>query len=503
MQGVLTDRWLLAILGVHLLLAYLLFNPLPFTGGDNAHYMLLAESLTSGQGYRDIHVVSTPLHAKYPPAYPAVLAVVRLLGGGLIAFKLLSVAFTTASLVFLFLLAQQRLGTLSARVVTGLMAVNPLLLEYSHWVLSEAPFICLVLACLWALESEDDGGARSWLALLLAVLAFYTRMTGAVLLLAVIAFHAFGRRWIEVRRAALVTVLAVGAWAAWGARAVSAGGAGYGSDFLRLDPYRPELGDIGIMGLFARVLVNAWEYAAAVVPAALGSPGGFGIALSLIILVLALVSWRRGLRRAATIELFLLFYVALILVWPPVWADGRFLLPALPLIILLAADGYENTPWMQAKLEAAPGHFLIFVTLLVLFSGPILLERISLTGACRGEMRRGDELACYDPVWRAFAVSARWVDANTPHDVVIVNRKPRMFYLFADRKTAPFPLLATDMEKFEAFDRAGADYVVVSATIPASDRYVVPLILANPDRFERLFVTGEEPITAHVLRYVP
>ena len=78
-----------------------------------------------------------------------------------------------------------------------------------------------------------------------------------------------------------------------------------------------------------------------------------------------------------------------------------------------------------------------------------------------------------------------------------------MFYHFSERRTAPFPLLATDAAKFEAFDRAGADYVVVSATIPASDEYVVPLILANPDRFERLFETGESPITAHVLRYLP
>lgn len=497
-----TDRWLLAILGAHLLLVYLLFNPLPFTGGDNAHYMLLAESLTSGQGYRDIHVVGTPLHAKYPPAYPAVLAVVGLFGGGLIAFKLLSVAFTAASLVFLFLIARRLLGRVSALVVTGVMAVNPLLLDYSHWVLSEAPFVCLVLASLWALESGGDEKPRPWLALVLAALAFYTRMTGIVLLLAIIAFHAFGRRWKEVRHAALVTVLAAGAWAAWGIRAVAAGGAGYGSDFFRLDPYRPELGDIGIVGLFIRVLVNAWEYATSVLPTALGSSGDFdfNVFWSIMVLVFALMSWWRGIRRHGAIELFVLLYVALMLVWPPVWADGRFLLPALPLIIVLAADGFENPLWVKNR---SLDPFYVLGATILLLAILALPSRISTTSSCRAEMRRGDELACYDPVWRAFAVSAHWVRDNTSPDAVVVNRKPRMFFLFSDRKTAPFPLLATEAEKFAAFDQAGADYVVVSATIPEADQYVVPLILANPERFERLFDTGEAPITAHVLRYAP
>jgi 4-amino-4-deoxy-L-arabinose transferase-like glycosyltransferase len=490
----LPDRWLLVILGAHLLLAYLLFNPLPFTGGDNAHYMLLAESLGSGEAYRDLHLVGTPVHARYPPAYPAVLALVGVFGGGLITFKLLSVVFTTAALGFLFLLARRRLGRESALAVTAVMALNPLLLDYSHWVLSEAPFVCLTLAGLWALESVDDDNPRLWLALLAAALAFYTRTTGAVLLLTVLGFHALGLRWAHAGRGLAVTVVAVGAWVAWVARAVSGGATGYGSDFLRLDPYRPELGDIGIGGLLARILVNAREYASSELPQALGGGGWAPLAIVVAfgVLGLAIVAWWRGVRKAGAVELFVVLYAGLMLVWPPVWSDGRFLLPLLPLIVLLA---FQTVPRGRGS--------AILAAVLLLLVIPALLPRISTTQSCRREMRQGDELACYDPVWRAFAVSARWVRSNTPDDAVIVNRKPRMFYLFANRRTAPFPLLATDAEKLAAFDRAGADYVVVSATIPGSDQYVVPLILSNPSHFERLFDTGEEPLTAHVLRYIP
>lgn len=503
------DAWLLGILATHVVLAFLLFNPQPFTGGDNAHYMILAESIGTGQGYRDLHIVGAPLHARYPPVYPATLAVVRALGGGLTAFKTLSVAFTTGSLVFLFLIGRRRLGRQFALLLTGVVAVNPVLLQYSHWVLSEAPFILLVLVALWAIEREDD--ARRWVGVALAagVLAYLTRTAGFALLLALLVSLGWRRRWKRVGVVGLVTAAATGAWWRWTAHAVASGAQGYGTDFLRLNPYAADQGFAGPGDLLVRALTNAWTYATSVLPETLGGdvPGvasavnAFSTIAALLVLGLALLAWWRGVRRARVPELFALFYTGLILVWPTLWTDERLLLPLLPVLLLLSAEGIFHA-FALAGRKSPAWALPLFAACLMLLTVPVNLQRITATGACRGEVRRGDELACYNPLWRNFVESARWVREETAADAVVVSRKPRMFFYFARRRTAPFPLLGEDTDKLNAFEAAGADYVVISATTAGSDIFLVPLILRNPDRFRPLYETGAEPFTAHVLRFV-
>ncbi|MFB6239956.1 MAG: hypothetical protein ABEJ46_00005, partial [Gemmatimonadota bacterium] len=67
--------WAAVAVGLHVLLGLLLYDPTLFTGGDNAGYMILADALRSGRGYLHLHLPDTPLHTKYPPGYPAALAV--------------------------------------------------------------------------------------------------------------------------------------------------------------------------------------------------------------------------------------------------------------------------------------------------------------------------------------------------------------------------------------------------------------------------------------------
>ena len=65
-------RWLLAAL--HLLLAWLFFEPQMHNGGDNSAYLALARSLVDGTGYREIYDPAMPLHTQYPPVFPLLLA---------------------------------------------------------------------------------------------------------------------------------------------------------------------------------------------------------------------------------------------------------------------------------------------------------------------------------------------------------------------------------------------------------------------------------------------
>ena len=69
------------LVAIHVLLAVLVFEPTLFPGADAGHYMVLGESLRNGLGFRDIQLPGSPLHAKFPPGYPLILAVAGWFGG--------------------------------------------------------------------------------------------------------------------------------------------------------------------------------------------------------------------------------------------------------------------------------------------------------------------------------------------------------------------------------------------------------------------------------------
>jgi hypothetical protein len=494
---------------LHVALAILLFDPKPFVGGDNAGYMILAESIETGQGYRDIHIPGAPRHGQYPPVYPTVLAIAAALGGGLITFKILSTVFTSTALVFLFLLARRRLSTEGALAVVAPFAASSVLLYYSHWVLSEALFVLLTLIALWAAERLLDG--RRWLALSLgfALLAYLTRSAGLPLVLALLVVLASRRKWRELAAAGGAALSVMVAWWAWGRMAAGEGAQDYSSNFLLLDPYDPELGMIGPGGLLARVIYNTRLYAIEVLPESLvgATPGLLTLMLafvaSLLLIALALVAWVRGIRGQRALELFVFLYVTLIVLWPEAWTDRRFLLPLLPVVFVLGASGLQ---WCLdfLRVRRTAWSLPVFGAILVLLAVPGLVVSIGFNQRCMRIYRQGDEFACYPGPWRAFAEVAEWVRENIPEDAIVVGRKPRLVYIFSGRRGDVYPFTTQDDEMLAFFDEVQADYVLVVPVSRTTYQYVLPVILSVPERFEVVYeIDDGRTIPSYVLKYYP
>ncbi len=504
-------RWVpWAVLGglvaIHLVLAALLFDPKPFVGGDNAAYMILAESLESGQGYRNIHLPGSPRHAQYPPVYPVILTAARAFGGGLITFKVISLLLTSASLIFIYLLARGRLGWMAGLAVTAPIAFNPVLLYYSHWVLSEAPFVLLTLAALWASDRMLD--SRRWLlvALCAALLAYLTRAAGLPMVVALLAALAWRRRWQQLAIVGGGAALVVGGWWVWGRAVATESAEVYSNNFLLIDPYRPELGYAGPGELVARFVNNVRLYTVEVLPESLAgaAPAG-GVSLpallaGLVIVGLVLIALLRGIRRMQAVELFTGLYLALIFLWPQVWTDRRFLLPLLPVLILHAVAGLVwcfDFVRVKRPVWALPAA----AALLVLLTIPDHVRSIRFNQRCQKFYRQGDRLACYPPPWRAFVQAAEWVKANTLEDAIVISRKPRLFYYFGRRRGDVYPFTSDEDVMLSFLDDIDADYVVVAALSATTFRYLVPVINNHRDAFPIVHQVGEGSSAAYVLSY--
>ncbi|WP_419948681.1 hypothetical protein [Candidatus Palauibacter sp.] len=480
---------------LHLLLGLLVFEPTLFPGGDNAGYLILGDALRSGEGYRDLHLPGTPLHARYPPLLPSLLAGLGWIGGvGVAKVVMLLLTATTVWVTAHF--GRRWVGAGPALGAAGLLAVNPTLLEYGHYILSEAPFALCVVAALWFSGRKDHGGAV--VAMVAAVAAFATRTSGMTLLAALpLAWLLQGHR----RRAIWAGVAAFGALGAWALyqRVAAASEPGYLAVLLLLDPYTPEAGSVGFGGLFARAAENSWAYVSRVVPETLLGPGGGagsgGIALGFVVTAAALAGWViRSRARLAAPEVFAVLYAGLIAVWPSVWTDRRFLLPLMPVVLLLALAAAWQLPapagrWLR---WAAPAVIGAFGLAWVANTGP---DRI----ACVASYRAGDP--CDPPANESLYAAARWARDNTPPEAVIANRKPRLFFWYSRRRGDLYAFSSDPAVVMQGLEAMEADYVVVDQVSGTTQRYLVPAIRAHEDRFEAVYVGGEPP--SAIFRLLP
>ena len=140
-------KWLLA----YVVISVALFSPQLFSGGDNCRYMILAESLATGRGYRDLHLVGEPWHRVFPPGMALLLLPSYLLfGRSLIAMKVVILITGLIGFVYYIRLTSILVPPL-CKYTWALFLSVPCLILYNHWVLSEIPFLAVSMASIYYL----------------------------------------------------------------------------------------------------------------------------------------------------------------------------------------------------------------------------------------------------------------------------------------------------------------------------------------------------------------
>ena len=492
---------------VHLGLAFTSTLPSVHTGGDNAAYISLAHSLARDGTFSEVWHPGAPPHSRYPPLYPAVLALLILLGAKTWGvFKAVSLLFTGLSTAFCFLWVRKLHGARSAVVLALLFGVAPAVLISAQWILSDPLFLALTLGCLWLLTpkpraSGEPAGAKDLprlpsnmeiaAGLVLAAGAYFTRLAGLPLIAAVALWLVLRRRWRST--AVLAGVFAVPALL-WRLRS----GGDYVSVFWMINPYAPDLGRAGPRELVQRVGENLWSYMGGHIPTGLtGLEGFWAAALGVVLVGLAVVGWFRRVRTGPGVaEIFCLLYTGLILAWPAVWSGDRFALPLLPLILLYAgqssaslAGRLSGAARSSSGLAARPWPWLaraVAVAVAAVFLVPAGIswsERAGTAAECGSRVAMAGPMGCYGMSVREFHSMARWAGEQLPEGAVVFSRKPRLFHAFSGRPSVTYPFTTDGRSLLVQADSLGVGYLVRSNWGTAGPLYVDPVIAANPDRF--------------------
>lgn len=469
---------------VSTLFVVLAFSPVPHTGGDNSGYVSLAHGLLDGRGYTDVFDPAGLPHTKYPPLFPMLLAMMIAAGARTwTALKLSAAVPTIAAALFSLWWARKRVGELPALGAALLVGASSGFVYYSHWVLSDPLFVACTLGALFAFGQSTGDDERRWLTLglVLAGLAYFTRSAGLPLVVAALGWLALRRRWRALAAAGAGLGLPMLAWAL---RARGEGVAQYGTEFWMVDPYQPELGRIGVGGLFSRAFENGSAYLTQHVPA--GVVGADGPALGLIgalLTLAALVGWALHAREEQGVaEIFFPMYIGLILLWPAVWGGDRFALPLFPLLFVYGIAAIQRlegrVPFGALRAAGAVAFLTLFLP-----AAATTFETREQTRLCAAHAAENGPWSCYGPRFESFVQAAAWSGVALPEGAAVLSRKPRHFYVHGGVPSRAFAFTEDPAQHLALADELGARYVLLDQWDGLAGRYVGGAVQRHPTAF--------------------
>jgi hypothetical protein len=411
---------------------------------DDGLYWVTAKSIAEGSGYRIVSLPGEPHQTKYPPVFPALLALAWRLTPSFPANLSTAVWITWLPLPLIVLLSNALLARWGTGAGTRLavcvaLALNPYLAFFAIVLMSELWATCFLLAAMLLLESDSAGRWRPPLAGLLCAAAYLTKTVLAPLLVAAPLILL----WRRQRRAAAVfaacSVPPALLWHAWAAahRAPA-------PDWTWLF-YLDYLGfwarDIPPALLPTVIYRNLGElftgggklllFQFSVLPT-----GDYLQRLVMLAAVVGVVRWTRRLRRPLY-PLFTAGLFALLLVWdfPP---GERFLICVLPLLLLGLWTELSHLTAIARAVWTRPerSQKTAAVVAAILLSGFGVLFAASNTTALWSYLpeltrHRREEARLRQPLYD-------WIARNTPGGALFFAEHDTTLYLHTGRRATTF-----------------------------------------------------------------
>ena len=443
---------------------------------DDAHYVILGQSLAQGDGYRYLNLPGAPVATHFPPGYPAVLAVLWLISpefpGNIALFKMTN-ALLLGVVALATFWASRRL--LSARwpvalLVAAASTVTIPALVLSSAVMSEVLFLALLIPLLVVAESaiERDGPGRAAALGAAAGILFLVRSHAIVLIVALALGYASRRRYREAAVAVVVAVLAVSPWLLWVRHydplvpdALRGQYGSYGSwlaEGLRQ-------GGAGVLG--AALRDNLLTTRAIVARSFSVAENAAFDAIAVLAVGALLVAGTIALARRARVTLiFLAAYMATVLFWP--FSPLRFVWGVWPLLVLTMVGGAAFLIGTTTSTQQGRG---------IRITG-IAVSAIALIGACVFNVR-GYANEWWGTVSRSVAPRIQpqlvWTSEHTDSMAIIASDDEGAVFLYTGRRAVPANVFTVDQyfrarpaqenaQRLEDILRAtSADYVIAWA----------------------------------------
>lgn len=426
-------------------LALMRFDSLQIgTSYDDAHYIILAESLAGGQGYQLINFPRPQIERNFPPGFPLLLAPFTLaFPKNYDALKIVSLVLWLASILLVHKLFSKRLASPYLEILTALIALNPLPVGLSVAVMSESAYLFFTLLALITFD-KTDGKKIGWL-LLAAILAFYSqqiRAIGMALTVSLLIYFPLSRRFRDVGVVSVILTAGILLQAWINARN---GGTFFSSG------YEAQVLDGSLIEKTTQAWSNAFGYFDEILAGSLipvfgtrldESFGGLFFVFNLVVVLVVAAGFFAWKPKLEWMHLYFVVYVLGILAfWNPRVGSikARFLIPILPFLYFYFLGGMK---WLTKDNRR------IVIGVSVLIALVLLARNIQ---DWRSPVRE---------TMTDLSIGASWVAENAPPDAIVMVNEPVPAYVHVKRRTINFPKDRRELQGY--LDNQGIDYIVVA-----------------------------------------
>jgi len=454
-----------AILAVHVVLAWSARQTAIGIRHDDAQYLLLGESLKHGS-YRDVFLSNSPTHHMYPPAYPAILMLWSLVVGKQIALLTVpNIIASTIALALMFLTVQKLWSPALGLASLAILSVNTEVVVQAGRLATETPYMCFSVVALCALAFEKPPGRLILIAGLASIAATLTRPAGATLLAAVCLSLIVDRRLVAAFGFAAGAAFTAGSWLLWSLLdPQKVAGRSYIADASLLVTGHEPIFSSWVAAV-RHATRNLYDYLGFFVPELL-LPSISGTAVDNVFFVVVLVlGFGTGLlacfRRWRVAALYIVAYGALLVVWPyrwPRYAEPLLVLVVPLLLIGLAALGRRVSPAVSTLA-------VLVLTLTLVIRGSVAtaaLVRDAVT--CRPKGIYPDS-RCLTEYRASFYAALQYIDAKLPGDAVLRSGKPATVYYYTGRTSISRSRRPSELEGdiLGLFRASGVGYILMDS----------------------------------------
>jgi hypothetical protein len=401
---------------------------------DDGLYVASAKALAERGEYRLLSLPGQPIQTKYPPLYPALLAVLwramPRFPDNVLWLKAMNCGFVAAALYAVSRVAKASVpeSVFARFAVVILLGTSPGILGFCDFTLTDIPFLALTTSTLWA--SAYEGSRERWASefgiAALTAATLLTRSIGVGLAMAVVVERLLRGRWRAALLHSATSGLVALGWTGWASlrRSPDAGPLlqyylSYEKSALAYLGADPHLawnivsGNLSLIRDSAGFVIGpAWHLVAPVS------------------LVLALLGVYRLARRGVWLPLlFAGVTLPAVLVHP--FAPHRYLIPLLPVFIIAVVAGAATAREQFVRALESPAVIILVV------AGPLVVGNHAWWRQRATPSTEEHLVGCYGTDlgyrWAGFEETFQWVRANTPVDARLGSLFDPMYFLYTGR----------------------------------------------------------------------
>ncbi len=391
------------------------FNANWCVGRDSGLYLSLARNLVRGDGYT---IAGSP-HTCVPPGYPALLAgEMSIFGQSFLVFDIFQMAIGLAVAFISYLLFCQLVNRDWALILVAAMAVSQEIVQRSGEVLSDMPFMLLVVAALWlyarGLRAENPKRGFWELASVLLVASCWVRMAGLPFVVGAAAGLALSvKRGVRIRGYLNTAVILIGL----------AGSLAFFYYFAKnnaepdaasyLASMKHNNGGFSAFDLLWKLFDSFWRISQDFSRLILSLEMPFLLSLFVFVVPVVVAMVRRIVQGDRLGPLAVGGYVfGLILLG---YARTRYLMPAMPLLFLYMLEGIA---WFLSTISKKP---LVVKRVVAVLLIVIVGFNLVSVGRLVIEKRRSDYVVSQQKgLWRDVPAVVEFLKQNTPDDAAII-----------------------------------------------------------------------------------